>query len=276
MSWIDKIKKFISLPSLKGLINIDEVNFIKIIKNDHSEKIHKHDLSKNLTINIEKLSPEEKEALKSTLSSAIGDGQTILQEESKVLIEDFKTKDGSPDTKRILEYLRPKIPTKDIPIWRAALYLKKCFEEGEKIGNLKSDISTKYGERGRNIANLCSANYLETWFMPTYDLLEKNLKDPNEAMKKFRPLYFNMVEQLPFTIFVSGQTKEEEIKELIESKAERNLKYGIKFLNIHGIGERNIKRIYDAINHIKKKYKNAVTSITDENNIIFVRIEFRD
>jgi len=275
MSWKEKLGKLVSgtLSNLKGIINIDEFNLIKIVHNDSSDKKVYTDSSKNLIINTAQLNPSER---KEIIASAEQEGQVLLDGEAKKRIEDFKQKDGSQDTKKILDYLRNKIPVPDIPIWRVSLYLKKCFEAGEKVGSLKSDISARYGERGRNICNLCSSNYIEDWLMPTYDLLEKNSENKDVALKKFKALYAKMVEELPFSVFVSSQDKEGEIRARIEIKMEANIKYGIKFLNIHGIGHRNIKRIYDTIKHIKKRYPNMIQSITDENHIIFVRLEFKD
>ena len=271
MPWLDKLRNL--FPELKSFIKIDSIVNIKITRHDHSKKVEYSDQSKQITFNPKQFSPKEKELFKSAIDSALDENYTLLEDQSNALIEDFRIKDGSSDSRKTLEFLRDKIPAEDFPIWRAALYLAACVAEGEKVADLKADIITRYGTRGRNIANLCSAGYLEDWLIPAYKVFKENSENESSAIDKFQILYRIIVEEVSFSVFVSYWMKSEEIKKLIQNKMETNLNYGVKFVNIHGIGKRNVKIIRAIIEEIEGSQK-ITKSIKEENKIIFVRLGF--
>jgi len=273
MSWLDKLKGL--FPKLESIVKFD--SFLSIhINCNNSNKTEYNDSSKTLEINPRKLSSNEKEELGKLLQSRLDDGQVLLQQESRLLIEDFKAEERSGETQQILSFLLPIIPPGDIGIWRAALYIRKCFKEGKKIAGLKTDITHKYGDRGRNIANLCTAEYLNEWIIPLYKEFENATDDKSAAIEKFRKVYNKIVEELPFIIFVCSKMSEEQLKREIESKMERNLKGGVKFINIHGIGNRNIELIRNAILAVEKKQGKLIKSVNEENQIIFARLEAKE
>jgi hypothetical protein len=246
-------------------------SFINITRDDHSEKIETNNSTKSININITKLDAQEKEKLKESLPLAVEEGFLILEKDSKVLMEDFKIKDA--DNKGILEFLKPKIPPEDLNIWRAALYMRTYFKAGDqdKTKKLKCDIMLKYGDKGKNIANLCSAGYLEDFLMPFFGSLIEEYKEQNLAIERFRKRYNIIVNELPFSIFVNYQMKSDDIKEQVGIKK----KYGFKFLNIHGIGPDNVKKIKEVIEFLEKsKDCNIKKDIREESNIIFAKISF--
>ncbi|MFH0888242.1 MAG: hypothetical protein V1871_03440 [Planctomycetota bacterium] len=270
MPWYDALKKLFNLPKLQGLI------VVNINSNNQSKKVE-IDSSNTLNVNLDKLNPTEKEQIKLILHDAIEENVILLQDKSKKAIEDFNVIDQSTEIQSILSFLRPLIPSSDIIIWREALYLRKHFldENHTDVMRLKMEICQKFGDRGKNIANLCTASYLEDYLIPFHEELSASLQNDKEIKEKFGAIYSNIVENLPFTIFVGRQTKEEEIGKNILDKMEQNLKYGLKFFNIHGIGKNNVNKIKETVTEIEEKDILQNKAITEENNIIFVRLEFK-
>ena len=180
-----------------------------------------------------------------------------------------------------MKFLAEMIPDEDLKIWRAALYMRHLFEQRKDIAKLKSDITEKYGEKGKNITNLCSAGYIENLLIPNYESLKEVFKEEETIRKHFSKLYSLVVYELTITVFVHFAMKEDEIKQQILDKIEQNMKYGIKFLNIHGIGKSNVKKINEIIDELEDRVKeNSKEKIVKEifkeqtKEIILLRLIF--
>ncbi|MCK9431790.1 MAG: hypothetical protein M0R00_02405 [Candidatus Omnitrophica bacterium] len=267
--------------NLKNIFSIDfrklekiDVRILSptIINQDNSSQKIEGDVdSKELKINVAKLSVEEKVALSQAINSAMEEeGYAVLEKDAHLLLEDFEEKDKNPENQGILNKLKELVPSEDIPIWRGALYLKSCFEGGKKVDNLKSDIICKFGDRGRKIANLCSAGYLDK-MLNIYNTLIKEFGNKELAKEKFGIIYSTYVDAFRFTIFVSHWDKLSELLVKIQSKIDENAEYGIKFVNLHGISLDNISKIKKIIEELEKKY-NIEKNIAEENKMIFAKL----
>ncbi|HAZ10814.1 MAG TPA: hypothetical protein DCY56_06895 [Candidatus Omnitrophica bacterium] len=272
MSFLEALGKLLSNLKLPDInFNIDLSNNINIKKDDHSQKTEYHDDSKNLTINLAKLDSSERKALKDILPKAIEDGYSILEDETKKSIEDFKAKDSSAGNKEVLDFLKPKIPPEDFNIWRASLYMRSFFEAHDKpkTRQLKCDIMQRYGDKGKNIANLCSARYLEEVLIPYHGSLEGKYED-KIVLDKFKSMYKMVVDELPLCVFVNHIMNKNDIKGEIELKK----KYGLKYINMHGIGTSNIKKIIEVVDELEKQSKFATKETKEDTHSIFVRLYF--
>jgi len=270
MGLFDKLKAIFSVDfsRLEKVIDLKILSPTIIVDNS-SKKIEGDKNSKELRINLIKLTQEEKDALFQAVdSSREEEGYAVLGKESKSLFEDVKTK--NTDIQQKLKKLEELAPPDDMPIWRAALYLKSCFEEGKKVDNLKGDIIDRFGDRGRKIANLCSAGYLDK-MLEIYNALVEELGTEQLAKEKFKIIYSTYVDAFRFTIFVCHWDKPDELIGKIESKIDENAEYGIKFINLHGIGADNTKKIKRIIEALEVKYS-IEKNITEENKIIFVKL----
>ncbi|MFH1094528.1 MAG: hypothetical protein V1739_10325 [Candidatus Omnitrophota bacterium] len=242
-------------------------------KTDNSKKIELDSSKKQLTINPAALSPKEIKVIESVFHTALEEKYTFLEKDSKSLMEKFIKEDKSLDTQRILQILKPRIPADDLNIWRAALYMRTIFVAGDKelTKQLKCELMQKYGDKGRNIANLCTANYLEDFLIPAYESLKKEYAENEEVVnKKFKKLYKHIVWELPFTVFVDhGRTKKAIIAEITTKK-----KYGFKFINIHGIGSDNVKKIKQIIESLSSDTQYDIAEEKKEGKRIFVKVKF--
>ena len=66
------------------------------------------------------------------------------------------------------------------------MYLRHCDNTialKGRVAGLKFQLMQKYGDKGRNIANLCTANYLEDWLIPAYGELSETLNNDDLTKK---------------------------------------------------------------------------------------------
>ena len=164
-------------------------------------------------------------------------GGSFEQRTTKTLVE-IKKEEGGQSSQKILSFIDGKIPAHDLEIIRCALYIRNK-KDRQHLGRLKYDVIVRYGRRGNTIVNLCSQGYFEEFFIPFYEILKAECTNVQEANEKFLAFFNNVVNELPFTIFVNHKMDTNQLKEEILAKR----KYGLKFLNIHGIGQANINTI---------------------------------
>ncbi|MDD2680266.1 MAG: hypothetical protein PHO03_05675 [Candidatus Omnitrophica bacterium] len=275
MAWHAVLGKLLAKISPK--INLDVKNPIIINKlNVHITNIDNnqdvnYDPEKNTcNINLKNLEQNLKKEILSL--DLLEEERILLQDKCKDTIEEFRSQEKLAETQERLRFLDKKIPLEDLNIWRAALYLRHCYTTKglkQKVGAIKYQIMQKFGDKGRNIANLCTAGYLEEWLMPAYEKLKETLADEDLAKLEFGKIYSNLVNQLPFTIFVSHVMSRDELKKEILRRKE----FGIAFVNIHAIGDINVLKVKAVTVEIEKEREHC-----DEvkKHHIFVRIYFKD
>ena len=280
---IDKLKKGqikifnfeADFSKLTHLIKTGDI-ILKLFSGNTKTENHLHvDNSKHLTINITQLDQSGQDKLKNILNELKEDGYTLLEDKSNKRLADIVTEEQTDTSKKFLDFFRDKISPQDLEIVRGALYVKTLFDKGERnLDVLKADIRQKYGQRGNNIVNLCSAKYFESYLIPYYEHLSKTEVDKQEISRKFVGLFNTLAVELPFTVFVYHHMTAEEVLKQIASKFE----YGAEFVNIHGIGVHNVSTIKEVVEEIRKSYgeENISVSIEEEKKqIIKARIELR-
>jgi hypothetical protein len=230
------------LDKLSSIIKID-VSKLKTIKLFSDNK--KTEVTINYTaVNPSLYSPSDQDKLKKLLHDAVQvEDAIVIEDKSNKLLEDFSKVDSESRNRDTLNYFADKIPPGDLEVLRASLYLRKLHEERtnrELIKKVKFDIIRKYGERGANIANLCTAGYFESTIRPLYESMKGGTDFTSE---KFISRYNSIILQVPFAVFVNRLHTEETLKAEVLNKIKINKKYGIKKLNIHAIGDVNVNKV---------------------------------
>lgn len=261
---LDKLKQLFKIDiSLKNLINI-QINS----NNTTTEKYIILEDERALSVNLSHLSIEEKVRLKEILNDSVSNGVPLLEEKAKERTEDIFLKEHSTEENNILDFFKGKIPEDDYTALRASLYLRNRFRERvsrQEIDNLKREIIQKYGKRGRNISDLCSAGYFEA-------LMEVA---QNIDQESFDELYEELVGKSAFALFVSEKTTPKQLINDISKKININLKYGgAGILQIHGIGRTNIETIKIAIEEIDEMYQNIKINSRLDKRVMVVTIKF--
>lgn len=275
MSFLDWLKRLVTAKN--GIIKVDLRKFINIpitiIKNSEANLCEYNEGEKTLQLNLEKLDSEESSKFKKALKSAVVDeDQILLENKASQLIEDFKEKDATSQNQKVLNFFQNKILPKDYEALRASLYLRSKYDEGVDVYQLKTDIITKYGERGKNISNMCTAGYFEKWLIPLYKEMEQS---PDFSIDKFQFTYDIIVKESAFAVFVHRDMRGEKVKATILGKIHTNLEYGIKFVTIHGIGKENKKKIKETIAELESEHSFLRRSVEEEGSAIIARIQIK-
>src|SRR6266404_7211274 len=241
---------------VKGEINFPKLTSIAVhlfhdIKIDKLFHIENYNDNRNITVNINLAQLKEKERIKwqEIIKVSIENEDKLLLEDSATkLLESFEQEEKKSEYAEITDFFKHKIPSSDLEILRASLYIKSLYDKGEPVRDLKSGLMYKYGERGRNISNLCSAGYFTSYIKPLYLEMESQ---ENFSNQDFIKVYNIIIKHSAFAIFVNSQMSLDELNNQIAQSMEFNKSYGISHLNIHGIGSMNIFKIQEALVKIK-------------------------
>jgi hypothetical protein len=194
--------------------------------------------------------------VRASLPEAINDGNTLLEEDTRVIFSDFSKRES--EHKPTLDFFKKIIPPEDYQILRAALYLRYCFEkhdEQEKISKLRNDIYMRYGGRGSRICNLCTSRYFEDFFKPLYENMDEKSINSGEAQKRFLAIYELVVSRNNvLAIFINHAMNKEQVKITIEDAILTSKQYGIPRISIHGIGKQNCLNIKNSIRELEDIY----------------------
>jgi len=267
MKLLEKLKSIgINLPKLR------DIKFFHISVNiDNS--VHVDLKNSAVTIDPKRLSGKQRRALQHFLrEEALPEYGAILHEKNLGTIETVRSE--LPGIHREMAALQSVIPPADVPLLQSCLYLRHRFQKNQPVEDLKAQIVHAYGPRGRNFANLCSADYLERWFKPVLD--ELNVAHPNDpatVKDKFLEFYNRILSELPWTEFVCVSTRQGKAAASIVAKINRNVQTGVRFLNVHGLGDANVKKIMAMLPEIEAATKAVPVKIEQDKARIFVRLE---
>lgn len=245
MNFLNNLKSIFKIKF--DLSKLSSIHLLSDNKNSQTINIVK----KTININIGSVSPDLIPKLQNAIKKAVQQEDDLLIEDdaNKLLIDISKVTQNKENT-GLVQFFRGKINSKDLEILRAALYIKNVYERGSRIGDLKDDLIIKYGDRGRNIVNLCSAGYFDTLIKPLYNHM---ITEPNFTPERFLDTFDKIITYSPFAIFVSSPMDSKELLLAVETRMELNKKYGINYINIHGIGEHNVSKIEELLKSLKDK-----------------------
>lgn len=262
------LKRLSSIIKIK--IDPSKLKEIHLFSDNKSSKNTYYD-NRVFNINISALDSKKSSQLQQSLRDGVEkEGVLLLEERAKKVLDDFRAVDKKGEHQALLEYFKGKIPTSDLEILRAALYIKTVFERREKVWELKQQVIERHGNRGRNIINLCTAGYFISLIKPLYETMSTQ---SDFTLQKFLDRYDVIVTQYPFAVFVSSRMSEDELKVGVEKKMETNKKYGIRHLNIHGIGEENVFKIQKLLRELEDKFS-SMPEINSGRGFINVKIWF--
>jgi len=273
MAIFENLKSLFKTEIAGKLKTAKDIASVKILNNNKFGSLLNIDNRKQLVINIGKLeTKQQEESLKKLIKEAVGEKNPILETQSQNLLENFESAESQTQNKELIEYFEGKLPGKDLQIFRASLYLKVVLDQNDRgeASKLKSDITDRYGKRGANIANLTTAGYFSTVIKPLY---EEMRAIEGFTIEEFHKKYEIIVEQYLFAIFVNRDMTIESLKLDIKRKIDRNRMYGVRKLDIHGIGHSNVIKIQDALKQLKNELT-ASPAIEQHRDILRVTIYF--
>lgn len=195
-----------------------------------------------LTLNFGRFATKGKKKAKDCVKELVEEeNYKLIDETAHRKLIDIKTNEEKQEIRELLSSIRDIVPAADIPIIRASLYLRKELNRNKKpVPELKEDILLRFGQRGAQISNIVTAGYFETMIIP----LHKNMKaDPAYDMSKFQSVYETIVSESAYAVFVHSRLNAKKLKKIICKKISVNKRYAKNYVNIHGIGKENVKKV---------------------------------
>ena len=186
------------------------------------------------------------------------------------MLQDFKQIDSSPESQELIAFFKGKIPASDIEALRQSVYVNAVQERGSDIQKLKGDIVTRYGNRGRNICLLYSAGYFTSQIKPLY---QEMISQPDFSPDDFNTIYERIVNESPYAVFINREMSSETAEREVRDRINVAKKYGVKYLNIHGIGEENVSKIKYILEKLRPEFS-LPEEIKTQGNVITVKIQF--
>lgn len=266
MSFLDSLKNLIGIK-----IDLSKLKSFSIhLLSDNT--IHKTVIidKKTININVSTLNQKDMPAIKKLIRQAISENKLLIEEKANTRLQDIAKTKNNPDSTSLLEFFKGKISNNDLEILRASLYVKTVYGRGDQVGELKDDIITRYGARGRNIVNLCTAGYFSSLIKPLFeDMVDQQGFKPSWYLEVFDTI----IDQSPVAVFVSSSTTKDQLLSEVEARIRINKRYGIHYLNIHGISEQNVEKIEFVLGRLKNNFTNP-PDIDSGKRYIIVTIYF--
>ncbi len=162
-------------------------------------------------------------------------GGLVLKKSKEELLYSYKEYVIYNTDKSILTFFASILPRDDFYALKMSLYLRDQQSKGKNISEYKREIRQKFGDRGANIANLCTAGYFEAEFMPLfYNSVSKNT---------FHEYYEIVVAKKAKALFVHAGMGVKEIQTAFNEMIDKAVKYRMKHFHIHGLGYQNVSNI---------------------------------
>ena len=243
---VNKIIKFF-LPNSNLKIDINaKISLFKNLKFIEVKIENKKVVNINLDLN--KATNEQISKLKELYPQIKDNGSIFLQKESYEKYKEYV--DESKDIP-IMKFFRGKLEEEDFQALRSAIFLDSHFKKGESIqrDTQLQEFYKEFGSRGANIKNLYFEGYFDSFIKPYY----LKLKEEGKTEEYFKKKFDEFVKKLPLTYFVSTHKSFDKIKSNLDDKIKISKQYGIKKLNIHGIGSENVKKIQKFLITIKAR-----------------------
>lgn len=224
------------------------INKVVVVKNDNRKYEiikgkNKHD---ELVINTNKLNTQEIKKLGELAKEyKVSEGK-ILKENTLRKYNELLNYKESKEAAAIKEFFRPIIPADDLDALDTALMMRAKFERNEDIKEEKFDLLKRYQDRGRNIGNLCTAKYFDSYLMELYN--------HRESDEKFKELYEGIISNAVLAIFVNERMTKITLDKEIKPKLAANKRYGLSAFYIHGLGVFNVNTIHQWLEENKGNY----------------------
>lgn len=185
----------------------------------------------------------------------------LLQDRAKDTVVSYKNFENDQGVSELILFFEDKISQSDMNLLRTGLYEAYLIENNEwdMAQQVKRNAVNRFGPRGKNIINLASGGYFGTHIRPLYEAL---YGQSDFEMSVFRKEYEQIVNELPFAIFVHSGSSKEDILSQLEDKADRNVKYGVSedTIILNGFGA-NADRIEELVPDLQKRFSKIAPSI---------------
>lgn len=187
--------------------------------------------SKTLKIVVPLLREKNKKLFFKIIRKVHDEGGLIWKESKTETLNSYVSYLAKNPDQDISQFFSGILPPDDYSALRMSLFLRAQSKRGFKIDDLKRDISNRFGTRGNNITNLCSAGYFEQ-FQELY------MKVPKAEFYKY---YEMVVGERAKALFIHRGMNINDIECEVDTTVEKALKYHMQDFKIHAKGDGNVK-----------------------------------
>lgn len=264
-------KKLSKLVGAKVDLSRLKASDISLVKNITGNKLFDYK-DNRIIINISHEKADKHEIRQLIRDELKNHGTPILAVSASKTVDSISSVNLQDD--ELVKFFDGKISDENLDILKSALYIRHVYAQGKSVVRLKESLVERYGEKARNIANLCSAGYFESFMRPLYDELSKL---PDFTSSQFVKGFDLIVTTAPFTVFVHRSMTQADVHDKIKVKLQETKRYGLPNLNIHGIGYENIHKIYKVLDEkdIKELLPEGGPDITKTGLTIHVKIRLQ-
>lgn len=220
----------------------------------------------NFTFNITDKDIDEE--TKKILQESFHSGKIqFLYKNSEQEISGYNAFAQNSPIEELTSFFSRKISPEDILLLRTGLYVQHLNNIGDVDQAIRIRDHASKDRRSRNIINLASAGYFESYIKPIF---ENN--EPEIATIE----YNDIVRYMPETIFINNKMAPEDIALEVDDKIQEKEQYHIAVskIMINGIGQQCIQSIEEAIIILNKKYPHFSISkeIKRTNDFIYIKV----
>jgi ribosome recycling factor len=214
--------------------------------------------NKILEINVPKLSAGNKELLFKIIRKVHEDGGLLWKDTKKETLVSYSKYNASNKNSETLEFFSGIIPPADYNALKMAFFLRYNSDKGLDIHTYKMDIINKFGDRGKNIANLCSAGYFEDEFKPLY------LSSTRPTFSKY---YEMVVGDGARALFVNMKMNVDSIAKEVEVMVVKAIKYHMDDFRIHAKGAGNVTTIKKFVDSVLGQKSYVIIKVWEDSKI---------
>ena len=177
---------------------------------------------------------------------------------------------NNEDVRSTIEYFDDYLPEDDLRLLQRCFYLRIDFEDEEshidqgEVHRRKRDLDRQHESNAFVVSNLCSAGYYDRERF-LRELFKRIDNSDDLGPTDYHEVYKTVLRDEPFSVFVAGHNRPDEIMSLIESKLNgyKGYNFDIDFIDIRAQGGRNRSKlngiVFDLQNDIDTiQYKTEV------------------
>jgi len=252
--FFDELKRIFE-TKFRDLFSNNTITIFKFTKNEKQVIEIKEN---TLSLDLSKSNDQEKKSIKGLLDFIVqGKEEIFLNSLSSEKTQSIKNNLPDQSDKSLLDFYKDKLNPDMYKALEMSLVVRSFFKKGGNITELKRDISKKYPSFGNNLCNLTTEGYFDTHFKDLYDNM---IQDEDEAfdIRVYQKKVENIVNSLPFTVFVTRYKTYDELSGEVLFKLEKLKKYGTGKLLLHGIGKENVNTTLTILEEYKEKKDLAI------------------
>ena len=223
--------------------------------------------NKTLTVILPNLNDntEVKKVCLELLKEVFECGEIPLMTSMDKTIKLYKKYSSKNNDKETLDFYGKILNTDDLGALKMSLFIKAQKNAQQDISSYRRSIKDRFGYRGLNISNLCSAGYFDTEFRNLY----------NSAPSQFQEYYEIVVGKGARALFVNLSMSVSDVEKAFDYTLNKAMKYHLSEFRIHGKGLGNINTIKSLVSELNKDTKQTDYTI-DEGyfNSSFPAIEY--